>query len=276
MKEKYIHYKKSKKASLKRDYDLLIFLDTETTTDNKIIYDLSYLTFSTKRGAIMNKASFLILDTWNTKSLRYGKYLSKEKRKSYNQMIKQKKIQCTSKEELFSHLIDLINQYGTKKVLIVAYNTLFDLEAMYNTFSLHILRSKYFNNNCLMPNTKSRPNFLMCDYLDLWHYASPIFESKLYKKWYDLHLKEFGLTKSGNRKTNCEILYRFLVDNAFIKETHIAQDDLEMEYQIFIAIYWKRGNSKIRVNYSGLYGAWKLAQNNCKLSKERKKELLLR
>ena len=253
----------------KQDYILLV--DVETCNDNKLILDFSYMIISCKSGLIIERNSYLIQEIWETRSLVNGKY-AKGKKKDYKEMLKNNKITLITKQHLYNKLNKIIATYNIK--IFMAYNGKFDLEAIYNTFDYTNNRMKLWKHKCWRGGDK-KPLFRQLDLLDLWTYASIFYKTKHYKKWYDKNIKEYSA--SGNRKTNAEVVYRYLKENHLLKETHIAQEDLDIEYQIFIACVWKKSTKMFIANYSGLWGAWKLAQNKIdKLSKIYQKLVLNR
>lgn len=139
----------------------------------------------------------------------------------------------------------------------MAYNGKFDLEAIYNTFDYSNNRTKLWKYKCWRKGNL-KPLFKELELLDLWTYASVYYSTPHFHKWYDKNINEY--TEKGNRKTNAEIMYKYLKENKLLVETHLAQEDLDIEYQIFLACVWKRPNKQVLLNYSGLWGAWRVAQ----------------
>lgn len=247
--------KKVCKSSLAKQKYLLL-VDVETCNDQKIILDFSYMIISCKTGLVVERNSYLIEESWNTRNIINGIY-SKPKKKDYQKMLKEKKASLISKQHLYNKLNKLIKDYEIK--IFMAYNGKFDLEAIYNTFDYTNNRTKLWKSKCWRGGNY-KPLFKDLELLDLWTYASVFYKTNHYKKWYDTNIKE--TSDKGNRKTNAEIMYKYLKENKFLIETHIAQEDLDIEYQIFLACVWKRKDKQVILNYSGLWGAWRLAQNN--------------
>jgi hypothetical protein len=246
--------KKVCKKSLRKEKNLLL-VDVETCNDQKIILDFSYMIISCKTGLVVDRNTYIIKESWETKSIVNGIY-SKSKKKDYKKMLKEKRAILIDKQHFYNKLNKLIKDFDIK--IFMAYNGKFDLEAIYNTFDYENKHTKLWKLKCWRGGNL-KPLFRNLDLLDLWTYASVFYKTKDFKKWYDTNICEY--TKTGNRKTNAEIMYRYLKENKFLVETHLAQEDLDIEYQIFMSCVWKQPNKMVLLNYSGLWGAWKLAQN---------------
>lgn len=245
-----------KKSLSKQNYLLLV--DVETCNDNKIILDFSYMIISCKTGLVVERDTFIIKESWETRNIINGIY-SKPKKKDYQKMLKENRATLIDKQHLYNKLNKLIKDFGIE--IFMAYNGKFDLEAIYNTFDYTNNRTKLWKSKCWRGGNL-KPLFRNLDLLDLWTYASVYYSTPQFEKWYDTNICEY--TKSGNRKTNAEIMYRYLKENKLLSETHLAQEDLDIEYQIFQACVWKRKDKQVVLNYSGLWGAWRLAQTTPK------------
>lgn len=245
---------KIKKVSLAKEKYLLL-VDNETCNDDKIILDFSYNIVNAKTGQIVEKNTYIIKETWETPTLRNGIY-SKDKVKDYRSMLKSNKATLITKQHLYYKLNYLIKHYGVN--IFIAYNGVFDLESLYNTFDYTNKRMKQWQHKCWR-NLANKPLFLKLDLLDLWTYASKYYRTKSFKNWYDKAIGVYGAT--GNRKTTAEIMARYLKENAVFQEAHKGLEDLEIEYSIFMACVWKSPNKIVLLNYIGLWGVWKLAQD---------------
>lgn len=259
---------KGKKESLSK-HNYLLLVDVETCNDNKIILDFSYMIISTKTGLVVERNCYLIKESWETKSIINGVY-SKPKIKDYRKMLKENKATIIDKQHLYNKLNKLIKTYNLK--IFMAYNGAFDLEALYNTFDYSNKKTKWWQFKCWRKGF-GKPLFKTMDLLDLWTYASVYYHTPHFKKWYDKNIGVYS--DKGNRKTNAEIMYKYLKENKFLIETHLAQEDLDIEYQIFMACVWKRSSKVVWLNRKGLYGAWKLAQNNVDKKSKTYQELVL-
>lgn len=253
---------KVKKVSLLKN-NYLLLVDVETCNDNKIILDFSYKIISCKTGQVVEQNTFIIKESWETTSIVNGIY-SKCKKKDYKKMLKENRALLIDKQHFYNKLNKIIKTYDIK--IFMAYNGKFDLEAIYNTFDYSNNRMKFWKSKCWRKG-KLQALFKNLDLLDLWTYASVFYKTKEFKEWYDKNIGVYSA--KGNRKTNAEIMYKYLKENCMLIETHLGQEDLDIEYQIFIACVWKRPNKMVVLNYSGLYGAWKLAQDT-KLKKDSK------
>lgn len=246
--------KKATKRSLRKEKYLLLN-DNETCNNDKLILDFSYMIVNCKNGVVVEQKTYIVKEVWETRKLKNGIY-AKSKKKKYAKMLREGKAELISKQGLYYRLNDLIKTYDI--TIFAAYNGGFDLEAIYNTFDYTNKRLKQWHNKCWRGG-EDKPLFLNLDLLDLWTYASEFYRKPHFKEWYDKNIKE--LTVSGNRKTTVEIMHKYLKDNNLLCETHYGIEDLAIEYEIFMACVWSRPNKMVLLNYKGIYGAYRLAQD---------------
>lgn len=235
--------------------EYILLCDVETCNDNKIILDFSYVIINTRTGVIVASGSYIIKESWHTRSLKYGKY-AKGKAKDYTKKLKNKECELITLIDLYDLLNNLINTYNIK--IFMAYNGKFDLEALYCTFSYSNKKMKLWQKSAF-ELSNDKPLFMQLDLLDLWTYASKLYKKKKFKKWYDKAIKVYS--NCGNRKTTAEIVGRYILENLHFIEEHTGAKDLEIEYLIFIACYFNSANKMVWLNYSGLWGVWRLAQD---------------
>lgn len=235
--------------------DYIMSSDVETSNDKKIILDFSYDIINTRTGVIVASGSYIIKETWETRSLKYGKY-AKSKVKDYKKKLQSGECKLISLMDLYYLLNSLISTYGIK--IFMAYNGKFDLEAIYSTFDYSNKKMKLWQKSAF-ELASEKPLFMQLDLLDLWTYASKLYKTKKFKKWYDKAIKIYS--NSGNRKTTAEIVGRYILENLHFIEEHTGAKDLEIEYLIFIACYFNSPNKMVWLNYSGLWGVWRLAQD---------------
>lgn len=222
-----------------------VWLDTETCNNDKMIFDFSIKLVNLKNGSIKEEHSFVIEDTYKTKKIIMGQY-SKLKRKQYKTLLKSGYYKMITRKELVDFLNNLFDTY--KISCVCAFNIEFDIQALYNTLTYTNSRMKYFKEPII--NELSEVKFFECDMLDLWAYASIIFASNDYKKWYIS--KDYKMTKKGFLKTGVEMLTRYLKENGKFVEAHRGQEDLDNEYNIFVSSALLRNDKKLLVNVSGL------------------------
>lgn len=235
--------------------EYILLCDVETCNDNKIILDFSYDIISTRTGVIVASGSYIIKECWQTRSLRYGKY-AKSKIKNYIKKLNKKECKLISLLDLYDLINNLISSYNIK--IFMAYNGKFDLEALYNTFNYSNSKMKLWQKSAF-ELASEQPLFMQLDLLDLWTYASKLYKTKKFKKWYDKKIAIYS--SNGNRKTTAEIVGRYILENLHFIEEHTGAKDLEIEYLIFIACYFNSANRMVWLNYSGLWGVWRLAQD---------------
>lgn len=221
-----------------------VWLDTETCNNDKMIFDFSIKLINLKNGSIKEEHSFVLEDTYKTKKIILGQY-SKLKRKQYPALLKNGTYTMITRKELIEFLNNLFNTYNIS--CVCAFNIEFDIQALYNTLTYTNSRMKYFKKPLI--NNIEDLEFFKCDMLDLWAYASIIFASKDYKKWY--LEKDYKLTKNGFLRTGVEMLTRYLKENGKFVEAHRGQEDLDNEYNIFVSSALLRNDKKLLVNVSG-------------------------
>ena len=126
--------------------EYILLCDVETCNDNKIILDFSYDIISTRTGVIVANGSYIIKESWQTRSLRYGKY-AKGKVKNYIKKLNKKECKLISLLDLYDLINNLISSYNIK--IFMAYNGKFDLEALYNTFNYSNSKMKLWQKRLL-------------------------------------------------------------------------------------------------------------------------------
>ena len=104
-----------KKSLAKEKYLLLV--DVETCNDNKIILDFSYMIISCKTGLVVERNTYIIKESWETRNIVNGIY-SKPKKKDYQKMLKSNKAILIDKQHFYNKLNKLIKDYKGQKTLV--------------------------------------------------------------------------------------------------------------------------------------------------------------
>lgn len=200
-----------------------LLVDTETVNDNKIMVDFS--------GMITNgymleqeKFSFLIKEVWENEELMSGIYATNEKKTIWKQQLVNGTRQLVSIWDLIRFVNSKIKQYNIK--YFSAYNAWFDKEAYANTlalFGIKVDKIKYLKS------------------LDIWKQIESFVNTDSYIKW----CFEKGLFTDNkglyNISTKVENVYRYLSELYGFTETHIANDDIEIERKTMYACMGKNG-----------------------------------
>lgn len=223
-----------------------VVFDTETSNDDKIIFDFSMIRVDSYTGKELERINFVIIDSYKTKKIIMGKY-SKEKRKKYPPLIKSGEYVFIERKDLIKFLNDYCKKH--KKVCAFgAFNIQFDLQALFNTFTYTNPHMKYFKKPLI--NELSDLKIFEYDVFDIWANAVVIFGSKEYKDWYKEN--NFPLTKNGYMHTNVQYLKKFLAYKGLYKEKHVANEDTKDENNLMLVIAIMRYDRKIILNVSGM------------------------
>lgn len=193
-----------------------MILDTETTTDAKVPFDIAYSIID-RAGNIIAQKNYLVADVFNSPMgqhvLLHDKY-SKNKMNGYVQLMRE------GMSPVFFAVIreemrQTIREYNCT---VVAYNAKFDYECLTN-FARSFGFDGFFED--------STPVW------DLWNIALTILaDSNNYVKF--CKANNYASEK-GNLKSSAEIMYRYLTRDTDFVEAHTALADTEIEAAIMTA-----------------------------------------
>jgi hypothetical protein len=207
---------KNGKLSLVKGNENILLVDSETVNDNKIMVDFSGVVVNSN---LIKKTSFsfIIKEVWENTELMQGKYASAEKIEIWKKQIENGTKKVVSIYQLIKFVNNLIKENDIK--IFCAYNVGFDKSAYKNTL-------EYFN--CYERANKIQ--FLKV--IDIWKVVETFVNRDRYVRYC---LKNKFLTAKGNCKTSAEIVYKYLSEELHFLETHIANEDIEIELDILRA-----------------------------------------
>lgn len=234
----------------KKELGNILLCDLETCNNEKTLFDFSYRVVDTKQKKVIERGSFILNESWFTRKVINGCY-SKNKKKHYKKMLDSGIYKGITREELNNLINTLVSDYNIK--VFSAYNGAFDLESLYRTFSIENKRTKFFKNSVLNKDSK----LLRLHLLDIGTACHVFYETQDFQEWYD---KEIGeRTKNGLRRVTCEIMTKYLLKDGFFIEEHTGQRDLDVEYQLLMAVLGREDVQTIALNLPMLWGANRLA-----------------
>jgi hypothetical protein len=213
----------------------ILLVDVETTTLGKaIVMEIAFYTIN-KFGAITSKGHYILKEQWQSDYHRKGKF-AEPKLAKWQQDIDNKITKVITTEKLAFILAQKIKKYNIN--IFSAYNANFDKTALANTFRQH----RVFD-----PTRKLK---LFC----LWNYSKSIYGTKDYITW---AIKNEKLTPTSKIKTSVEVVNQYLIENVYEQETHIAHEDLLIEYNILRSAIMQNTinrNNKLELEKNGHWG----------------------
>lgn len=204
-----------------------IVLDTETADtvhwkdgqahpETSLVYDMGWIVVDGDNGAILERRSFVVSETFNNNDLMNSAYYA-DKLPQYKAGLNIDWIE-DSFLNIFNQFKTDVKDYSVRNIW--AYNARFDETVLNNT-------CKTYSNGFVRWFKPYR-----CKMKDIWDYASCITGTKKYVNWC---IARNAVSPKGNPQTSAEMVYRFLIgDDEFI-ESHTALADCEIENYILQA-----------------------------------------
>lgn len=223
------HENKEKEETVTKKYYMI--LDTETTSNAKMVYDIAY-TIIDRKGNIIEQANYLVKEIIEHPFLKgilqRDKFSSRKYRETYADLYTNKKM-VLSFLTIRQNIRRAIREYNCP---VVAYNMAFDYEALTN-MAQDLGKKSFF--------TKTTQIW------DLWNISLYILcNSRNYVKFCDENNYH---SEKGHRKSSAEIVYRYITSNLKFEEAHTALADTEIEAAILIACLKRR--KKLHTDYVG-------------------------
>lgn len=217
-----------------------LILDTETCDkyarktsapepENSLVYDYGFVVVDSKTFDIVDSASFVISETFNSSKLMNSAYYANKLPQYYNgiKLDNSGEWQMVDCLTAYNRTREVIKKYDIRKVW--AYNCKFDLAALNSTIRTY---SNGFAAYWFPYSVK------VCD---IWDYASCITATKGYLKFVAAHDM---FTPKGNPKTSAEAVYAYLTQDSAYVERHTAYEDALIESHILKCA--RRKHSKTR------------------------------
>ena len=208
-----------------------LILDTETTTDAKLVYDIAY-TIIDRKGNVVKQVNYLVKEMiehpFMVGALARDKFSAKKYKNLYCDWYSNKKMVCP-----FLDIRRIIRKdIRDYNCIVTAYNAAFDFSAL-NAMATDLGVKRFFTKKT--------------EVWDLWNIALHILcNSKNYTNFCDAH--NF-VSDKGNRKSSAEVVYRYIIQDVTFEEAHTALADTEIEAAILLACL--KRHKKLHTNFVG-------------------------
>ena len=234
---------------MKKQYFMVLDVETANSTDDALVYDLGYAIID-RSGNVYEADSFIVSDIFFDEADMMQSAYYATKIPQYLKGIEAQAFKVRRFYQVRALIADALKRWDCEAV--AAYNANFDYTAL-NTTERWLTKSKY---RFFLPyGTK-----VFC----IWHMACQVICTQ---KKYIRFCLENGLTSpSGNIKTSAEAVYAFLTQNSSYEECHTGLQDVLIEAQIMAECF--RKHKKMVKNINRL--CWRIPQAK---AKEVKKEL---
>ena len=222
-----------------------MILDTETTSNAKIVYDIGY-TIIDRKGNIVEQANYLVKEIIENPFLRgilqRDKFSSRKYREFYATRYENEKKIVIPFLTIRQNLRRAIRKYNC---VVVAFNAKFDFEAV-TDMAQDLGKKSFFTKKTQI--------------WDLWNISLHILcNSRNYVKFCD---ENNFVNEKGNRKSSAEVIYRYITNNLEFEEAHTALADTEIEAAILLACLKRR--KKLHTNYVGQVFRHPVWRERCK------------
>ena len=221
-----------------------MILDTETTSNAKMVYDIAY-TIIDRKGNIIEQANYLVKEIiehpFLLGILQRDKFSARKYRETYATLYNEKKMVLPFLT-VRQNIRRAIRKYNCP---VIAYNMEFDYTAL-TDMAKDLGKKSFFTNNTQIWDLQTMALHTLCD-------------SCLYSVFCDKH-KLF--TDSGNRKCSAESIYCYITNNPRFKEAHTALADTEIEAEIFIACV--KRHKKMHTEFCGQIFRHPIWKKRCK------------
>jgi len=205
-----------------------LILDIETTLDGKI-FDISFGIYSRQEGKI---GSFGYIVAENEAETLYFQ----NKLIRYEEYKQQKKYKVEPFAKIMAIMAGIIKKYSPDYA--TAYNSGFDFTKIQEACKIARIEN---------PLEKLQE-------VDLYHMATQTLgKQKWYKEFVDNNKLQ---TPKGNRKTNAQTMYAYMILNPEFEEEHTGLADIEIEIEILERVLRQKKKMDTKRNER----AWKIAQ----------------
>lgn len=224
---------------MKKNFYLVLDVETANSTDDALVYDLGGAVCD-KHGNIFDSFSFVVSDIFDQEAELMQSAYYAQKLPKYHEGLRAGAFNRVSFNTARRHVADLIKLYSIEQVF--AYNANFDLNAL-NKTQRWLTKSKYryflpygIQFNCI------------------WHMAcQTICSQKTYRKW----AIENGLVSpKGNLKTSAETVYAYISNQDEFEEDHTGLQDVLIEVAILAHVF--RQKKKVDRSINRL--CWRIPQ----------------
>lgn len=225
---------------MKKQYFLVLDVETANTTQDALVYDLG-AAVADRQGRIYETVSFIISDIFYQEAKLMTSAYYADKIPQYYNGIATHDFAVTNFFQARQAILRLMEKYGIDTV--AAYNANFDQNAL-NTTQRWLTKSKY---RFFFPyGTK-----IVC----IWHMACQVICTQ--KRYYKFCQDNGFVSPSGNIKTSAETVYAYMTKNPNFDESHTGFADVLIECQIMAKCFAQ--HKKMNKNINRL--CWKIPQN---------------
>jgi len=198
--------------------------DSNIHPETMLVYDIGWIVASGDTGAILERRSFVVAETFYSEYMESAYYADK-----LPQYYEGLGTDWTADNfiNIWQQFKNDVIEYNIKNIW--AYNAKFDEIVLNNTI-------KTYSNGFVKWFKPYK-----CNIRDIWDYASCITKTKKYVTWCVLN---GYVSDKGNPSTSAEVVHRYLTDDNDFIEAHTALADCEIENAILTAA--KRRHVKTR------------------------------
>lgn len=221
-----------------------MILDTETTSNAKMVYDIAY-TIIDRKGNIIKQANYLVKEMVKHPFLRGIMARDKFSSHKYHEMYQVWYNDRTKVRDFLTIRRNIRRDIRDYNCVVVAYNAKFDFEAL-TDMAQDLGKKSFFTKKTQI--------------WDLWNISLHILcNSRNYVKFCD---ENNFVNEKGNRKSSAEVVYRYITNNLEFEEAHTALADTEIEAAILFACLKRR--KKLHTDYVGQVFRHPVWRERCK------------
>lgn len=228
---------------MKRNYYLVLDVETANSTDDALVYDLGFA-IADQKGRIYEAHSYLVSDIFEKEAdLMQSAYYA-EKIPQYLEGIEAGDFQVLTFYEARRILLEVMKKWDV--VAVAAYNANFDTTAL-NTTERWLTKSKY---RYFFPYGTQ----IYC----IWHMACQLICTQ---STYIRYCHQNGLVSpAGNIKTSAEAVYGYISGDHTFDESHTGLQDVLIESQIMAKCFAQHKRFDKSINRL----CWRIPQKKAK------------
>ena len=228
---------------MKKDYYLVLDVETANSTDDPLVYDLGFAVCD-RKGNIYEAESYVVSDIFYKETELMQTAYYHEKLPKYYEGIREKAFKVINFYMAKKRIADLIEKYNIKAVC--AYNASFDTKAL-NTTQRYLTNSKY---RYFLPYGTE----VYC----IWHMACQVICTQ--KRYIKFCLDNGFVSESGNIKTSAETVFAYMTKNEKYEECHTGLQDVLIETQIMAKCFAQHKKMNKKINRL----CWRIPQSKAK------------
>lgn len=228
---------------MKKNYYLVLDVETANSTDDPLVYDLGFA-ICDRKGNIYETESYVVSDIFYKETELMQTAYYHEKLPKYYEGIKKQAFKVINFYMAKKRIADLIEKYNIKAVC--AYNASFDTKAL-NTTQRYLTNSKY---RYFLPYGTE----IYC----IWHMACQVICTQ--KRYIKFCLDNGFVSESGNIKTSAETVFAYMTKNEKYEECHTGLQDVLIETQIMAKCFAQHKKMNKKINRL----CWRIPQSKVK------------